>query len=85
MPKNAIHAEGFGVIASSGHVVEDAVQKQCIAQLRASLWAQASIGNDLRLHLLSGVINAPKHLPRRVAHDRVAAMREAAQAIFVIP
>jgi hypothetical protein len=31
MPENTIHAEGFRVIASSGHVVEDAMQKQRIA------------------------------------------------------
>jgi len=84
MPKNTIHAEGFRVIASSGHVVEDAMQEQRIAQLRASLRAQASIRNNIGAHFLGSVFNPPKDLPRRITHHRIAAMREAAKTVFVI-
>ena len=85
MPEHAIHAQGFGVIAGCADVVEDAMQKQRIAKLRAGFRAQPRIRHDSRLHFLGGVINAREHLPRRVAHHGIAAMSEATKTVFVIP
>ncbi len=84
MPEHARHPQCFSVIAGRADVVENAMQKQCVAKFRASLRAQASIRNDLRLHFLGSIINLAKDLTRRVAHNRVTAVREAAKPVLVI-
>ena len=84
MPEHTRHPESFSVIAGRADVVENAMQKQCVAKFRASLRAQASIRNNIGAHFLGSVFNATKDLPRRITHHRVAAMREAAKPVLVI-